>query len=84
MNWFERLGYGPQINEVVVNFFYECVAWIQSLSLNQRLVFAALVIAALFVVNYLFKVAFRVFVTIRRWLRRKSIPVQVDLHLDRD
>jgi hypothetical protein len=84
MDWFERLSYGPQVDDLVVSFFNGWVTWVHGLSLNQRLAFAMSTIVALFVVNWLFKMIFRIFVTVRRWLRRRCIPKKINLHLDRE
>lgn len=84
MDWFDQLSYGPQLNDVVVGFFNGCATWLYGLSLNQRLVFVVLIVVALFVVNCLFKINSRIFVTVRRWLRRKFIPKNINLHLDRE
>lgn len=82
--WFEQLGSSKQIDEVAHLFMTDALIWLQSLSLNQRLVFCFSLLLTMIFLKNVFAMISRIFVKSRRWFRRKRIPKEVNLHLDRD
>ena len=64
--------------------YYLLGDWFLALSRIQQLlvIFAALVV--LFTILAIIRGIYRAFFLLRRWLRRKLIPRNIDLHLDRD
>lgn len=77
---FYQLGEGQQIGQWIRYIIHECFTWFHNLSSNQRLFIAVSIVCFVIVLRQ----TFRLLMILRRWLRRKRIPKNVELHLDRD
>ncbi|AXT74237.1 hypothetical protein DBX26_25025 (plasmid) [Vibrio sp. dhg] len=84
IDWFEHLGSTEQLDEMLIRVMNNVVTWIHELSLNQRVVVAVSAFAFIIILKYMSRYGLRVFISLRRWLRRKCIPKKVNLHLDRE
>ena len=83
-DWFNSLSEQPQIDERILNSFSNFISWLAQLSLNQKLVLLAALIIWLFIVYLVFKLLFLLVLKVQKWSRRKRIPNNKNLHLDRD
>lgn len=82
--WFESLRDIKQVDTIIVDIVQMVWAWVNSLSLNQRLILAVSIVVALCIMKWLLKMLSRAFFRLRLRVRRKFIPKKVDLHLDRE
>ncbi len=84
ISWFERLASSKQIDEILILGLNDVSLWIQNLSTNQRVVVAVSAFVFIIILKYMSRYGLRIFISLRRWLRRKCIPKKVNLHLDRE
>lgn len=82
--WFESLRDIKQVDTIIVDIVQMLWVWVNSLSLNQRLILAVSIVVALCIMKWLLKMLRRAFSKLRLRVRRKFIPKKVDLHLDRE
>jgi hypothetical protein len=78
--WFESLRDGPQIDDKIVAHTNSLSEWFAELSLNQKIVVGLSTLILLAILWMIFAMLRR----LRRWYRRKRIPKNINLHLDRD
>ena len=84
IDWFEGLRDQPQIDEQVIDSLATAYAWFLQLSLNQKLVVAGIALASLMLISVVLLGLKKFAQYLRKWIRRKRIPKNINLHLDRD
>jgi len=82
--WFDGLSEQPQIDEQVINSFNTLVSWLNQINLNQKLVLFGMLILLLIIISLIIIILRSIYLKIRRWYRKKRIPNNIDLYLDRD
>lgn len=82
--WFSSLREGDQLDDQVINSLGSLLEWFLNLSQNQQYVVLAFVAVTIFVLLCVSKACYNIFFRVRRWYRRKRIPKNIDLHIDRD
>jgi hypothetical protein len=84
IDWFDSLGDIEQIDQYLIQLLETSHTWFAGLSSNQQLLTILLTLVFLSLLRLSIIFVYRKFISIRRWYRRKRIPKNINLHLDKD